>query len=99
MTVRMDDYDEYESVFKGQGWISMNSWVGDTGECRNGVFCHPRGLIQIYQRKNRYGESTMILTASEGLGHRRMWRKAWSSKTLVRLCRLFIKDIAERYDG
>lgn len=89
MTVRMDDYEEYDYAMHDRGWLAIEDW--EASEARYGTFHYKNGDMRIYQQ--RHPSVTRIRATSRGRTYNRVWRKVWTDNTLSRLCRQFADDL------
>lgn len=89
MTVRMDDYHEFDYAADKRGWLTMQKW----GEhrTRSGIFRHTMGDMEIYQQEVK--PHTRISITFEGRNYSRVWKRDWTDNTLSRLCRQFAADL------
>jgi hypothetical protein len=91
MIIRMTDYTE-GSWGSGPAYLAKGLWQGENGSYRQSTYRHPLGVVEIYEQNRR--EMTNLRFRHEGRDYWRHWDKLWGDKTVARLAREFIEDIA-----
>lgn len=78
------DFDD-SSWRVGRGYLTMY-------EDGTGFFSGSLGMVRVYRDR----KSTHLVTPHCGLMHSRYWRRRWGDKTISRLAKEFLTDVARR---
>lgn len=92
MTVRMGDFDQHDWS-TGRSYLSMGCWQGDNKSYRQGVYRSPVGLVEVYEQVGDRGHTSLRLMHA-GRDYCRSWKTVWGDKTIARLAREFVEEIA-----
>jgi hypothetical protein len=89
---RMTEFEEC-SWATGRPYLSVGCWQGTNGRYREHTYRHPAGVVEIYEQTGPRPLTSMRFRHA-GRDHSRTWRTTWGNKTIARLARKFIEDMA-----
>lgn len=90
--VRLTDFEQWDWGC-GRSYLSMGNWQGEKGSYRHGIFRHELGLVEIYEQLGPHGYTSLRFHFA-GRDYCRQWKTVWGDKTIARLAREMIEEIA-----
>lgn len=92
MTVRLNDFEE-NAWWVGRGYLAKGSWEHN-GSHRHSIYRSPFGIAEVDEYPSGRTPITAIRFTWNGKQHTRRWETTWGDRTLARLAREMIEEIA-----